>query len=55
LQERTLNDRHTAQKIMTDPATNSTRRDFLANALKLGAGPILIGASTREGVAAEAT
>jgi len=55
LQERTLNDRHATQKIMTDPATNSSRRNFLGNALRLGAGSILIGASTRKGVAAEAT
>src|SRR5882724_4106116 len=40
---------------MTDPNTNSSRRDFLGNALKLGAGSILIGTPPRENVAAEAT
>ncbi len=38
----------------SDPATNSSRRDFLGNALKLGVGSVLIGASSRESVAAEA-
>jgi hypothetical protein len=42
------------QKNMTDLTTNSSRRDFLGNALKLGAGSILIGASPQKSAAAEA-